>query len=144
MVPVHYGILGTTTAHHDDGTPVPLGGARLRALLAALVLRHGRAVPAEALVAEVWAGELPQDAGAALQTLVGRLRRTIGRAEVESGPGGYWLTSRQSDLARFQELAEQGRRALTAGDAAAAAAQLGEALALWRGPALADLPDRAG
>ncbi|MDH6115784.1 putative ATPase/DNA-binding SARP family transcriptional activator [Kitasatospora sp. GAS204A] len=144
MVPVHYGILGTTTAHHDDGTPVPLGGARLRALLAALVLRQGRPVPAEALVAEVWDGELPQDSAAALQTLVGRLRRTIGRAEIESGPAGYWLTTGQSDLTRFQRLAEQGQRALAAGDAPAAAEHLREALALWRGPALADLPDRAG
>ncbi|WP_442910901.1 AfsR/SARP family transcriptional regulator [Kitasatospora sp. NBC_01266] len=141
---MHYGILGTTTAHHDDGTPVPLGGARLRALLAALVVRQGRPVPAEALVAEVWDGELPQDSAAALQTLVGRLRRTIGREEVGSGPAGYWLTQRQSDLTRFQQLAEHGQRALAAGDARAAAEQLREALALWRGPALADLPDRAG
>ncbi|GAB2716478.1 BTAD domain-containing putative transcriptional regulator [Kitasatospora kifunensis] len=141
---MHYGILGTTTAHHDDGTPIALGGARLRALLAALVLRQGRAVPAEVLVAEVWDDELPRDAGAALQTLVGRLRRTIGRAEVGSGPGGYWLTGARSDLDRFQELAALGQRALAAGDAKSAAEQLREALALWRGPALADLPDRAG
>ncbi|MFF7631912.1 BTAD domain-containing putative transcriptional regulator [Kitasatospora sp. NPDC008050] len=141
---MYYGILGTTTAHHDDGTPVTLGGARLRALLAALVLRQGRPVPADVLVAEVWDGELPQDTGAALQTLVGRLRRTIGRAEVGSGPGGYWLTAAHSDLDRFQELSALGRRALAAGDAAAAAGQLRAALALWRGPVLADLPDRAG
>ncbi|MCX4749447.1 winged helix-turn-helix domain-containing protein [Kitasatospora sp. NBC_01287] len=144
MVPVHYGILGTTTAHDDDGTPVPLGGARLRALLAALVLRQGRPVPAEVLVAQVWDGELPQDSAAALQTLVGRLRRTIGRERVGSGPGGYWLTEGQSDLTRFHELAERGRRALAAGEPGLAAEQLREALALWRGPALADLPDRAG
>ncbi|WP_323809107.1 AfsR/SARP family transcriptional regulator [Kitasatospora acidiphila] len=141
---MHYGILGTTTAQHDDGTPAPLGGARLRALLAALVLRQGRPVPAEVLAAEVWADEPPQDPAAALQTLVGRLRRTIGRAAVGSGPGGYWLTEDQSDLTRFQELAARGTAALAAGEAATAAPLLREALALWRGPALADLPDRAG
>ncbi|MDH6110158.1 putative ATPase/DNA-binding SARP family transcriptional activator [Kitasatospora sp. MAP12-15] len=141
---MHYGILGTTTAHHDDGTPVPLGGARLRALLAALVLRQGRPVSAELLVGEVWDGELPQDAAAALQTLVGRLRRTVGREEVGSGPGGYWLTGSDTDLGRFQQLAERGRTALEAGESEQAARQLREALALWRGPALADLPDRAG
>ncbi|WP_035849752.1 AfsR/SARP family transcriptional regulator [Kitasatospora azatica] len=141
---MHYGILGTTTATHDDGTPVPLGGARLRALLAALVLRQGAPVPAEALVAEVWEAEPPQDSAAALQTLVGRLRRTIGRDAVGSGPGGYWLTEGASDLTRFQELTASGRKALAAGDPQAAADQLGAALALWRGPALADLPDRAG
>ncbi|GLW56563.1 AfsR/SARP family transcriptional regulator [Kitasatospora phosalacinea] len=139
---MHYGILGTTTAHHDDGTPVALGGARLRALLAALVLRQGRPVPAELLADEVWADEPPQDAGAALQTLVGRLRRTVGRAEIGSGPAGYWLTDPRTDVAEFQRRAADGARALQGGDPAAAAEQLTAALALWRGPALADLPDR--
>ncbi|MFI6155778.1 AfsR/SARP family transcriptional regulator [Kitasatospora sp. NPDC051170] len=141
---MHYGILGTTTAHHDDGTPVPLGGARLRALLTALALRQGRPVPADLLVDEVWEAEPPQDASAALQTLVGRLRRTIGRDEVGSGPAGYWLTSSATDLAEFQRLGAEGRRALDAGDHALAAERLRAALALWRGPALADLPDRSG
>lgn len=141
--PVHYGILGTTTAHHDDGTPVPLGGARLRALLAALALRQGRPVPADLLVDEVWGDEPPQDSSAALQTLVGRLRRTIGREEIGSGPAGYWLTGR-TDADDFLRLAADGRRALAAGDHREAADRLHSALALWRGPALADLPDRAG
>ncbi|RKE18839.1 BTAD domain-containing putative transcriptional regulator [Streptomyces sp. TLI_171] len=141
---MHYGILGTTTAHHDDGTPVALGGARLRALLAALALREGRPVPAELLADEVWADEPPQDAAAALQTLVGRLRRTVGRAEIGSGPAGYWLTGARTDVAEFQRLAADGARALEDGDPAAAAEHLNAALALWRGPALADLPDRTG
>ncbi|MFF1902008.1 ATP-binding protein [Kitasatospora sp. NPDC058218] len=141
---MHYGILGTTTAHHDDGTPVPLGGARLRALLAALVLRQGRPVPADLLVDEVWDTDPPQDSSAALQTLVGRLRRTIGRDRVGSGPAGYWLTEPRTDLGDFQRLADEGRRALEGADHALAAERLGAALALWRGPALADLPDRGG
>jgi len=144
MVPVHYGILGTTTAHHDDGTPIPLGGARLRALLAALVLRQGRPVPADLLVDEVWGAEPPQDSAAALQTLVGRLRRTIGRDEIGSGPAGYWLTGEHTDLGEFQRLAAEGRQALEGADHARAAERLHSALALWRGPALADLPDRSG
>ncbi|MFF9640285.1 AfsR/SARP family transcriptional regulator [Kitasatospora aureofaciens] len=141
---MHYGILGTTTAHHDDGTPVPLGGARLRALLTALALRQGRPVPADLLVDEVWEAEPPQDSSAALQTLVGRLRRTIGRERIGSGPAGYWLTGPATDLADFQRLSTEGRRALDTGDHALAAERLRAALALWRGPALADLPDRAG
>ncbi|MFJ2187785.1 AfsR/SARP family transcriptional regulator [Kitasatospora sp. NPDC087861] len=141
---MYYGILGTTTAHHDDGTPVPLGGARLRALLTALALRQGRPVSADQLVDEVWEAEPPQDSTAALQTLVGRLRRTIGRDEVGSGPAGYWLTGPATDLAEFQRLGTEGRRALDAGDHALAAERLRAALALWRGPALADLPDRGG
>ncbi|WP_406198030.1 winged helix-turn-helix domain-containing protein [Kitasatospora sp. NBC_01560] len=141
---MHYGILGTTTAHHDDGTPVPLGGARLRALLAALALRQGRPVPAELLVDEVWDAEPPQDSAAALQTLVGRLRRTIGRERIGSGPAGYWLTEPRTDLGEFQRLAGEGRRALEEDDHASAAEHLRAALALWRGPALADLPDPGG
>ncbi|MFI9362856.1 AfsR/SARP family transcriptional regulator [Kitasatospora sp. NPDC053057] len=141
---MHYGILGTTTAHHDDGTPVPLGGARLRALLTALALRQGRPVPADLLVDEVWEAEPPQDSSAALQTLVGRLRRTIGRERIGSGPAGYWLTGPATDLADFQRLSTEGRRALDTGDHVLAAERLRAALALWRGPALADLPDRAG
>ncbi|MFE4515887.1 BTAD domain-containing putative transcriptional regulator [Kitasatospora sp. NPDC056783] len=141
---MYYGILGTTTAHHDDGTPVPIGGARLRALLAALALRQGRPVPADVLVDEVWEAEPPQDSSAALQTLVGRLRRTIGREEVGSGPAGYWLTGPSGDLADFQRLAVEGRRALDTEDHPLAAEKLLAALALWRGPALADLPDRTG
>ncbi|MGW2249902.1 BTAD domain-containing putative transcriptional regulator [Kitasatospora sp. NPDC001660] len=139
---MHYGILGTTTAHHDDGTPVPLGGARLRALLTALVLREGRPVPADVLADEVWDAGPPQDASAALQTLVGRLRRTVGRDEIGSGPAGYWLTGPATDLAEFRRLSAEGRRALDSGDHALAAERLRAALALWRGPALADLPDR--
>ncbi|AUG76930.1 hypothetical protein CFP65_2072 [Kitasatospora sp. MMS16-BH015] len=141
---MYYGILGITTARQDDGTQVALGGARLRALLAALTLRQGRPCPAELLVEEVWGADQPQDALAALQTLVGRLRRTVGRDEVGSGPAGYWLTGRSTDLGDFQQLVGEGRTALAAGDAGAAVDRLTAALALWRGPALADLPDAAG
>ncbi|MFJ8041138.1 BTAD domain-containing putative transcriptional regulator [Kitasatospora sp. NPDC096147] len=142
---MHYGILGTTTAHRDDGTPVPLGGARLRALLTALVLRRGRPVPADLLVDEVWGADPPQDSAAALQTLVGRLRRTVGREEIGSGPAGYWTTAAAaSDLADFHRLTTEGRAAAATGDFARAARVLTAALALWRGPALADLPDRGG
>ncbi|WP_425264500.1 AfsR/SARP family transcriptional regulator, partial [Streptomyces europaeiscabiei] len=55
MDPVRYRILGTTQALQADGTPVPVGGARLRALLTVLALRPGRTVPATTLVDEVWA-----------------------------------------------------------------------------------------
>ncbi|KIF03733.1 hypothetical protein PL81_22570, partial [Streptomyces sp. RSD-27] len=51
---MRYAILGTAQAIRDDGTPVAVGGARLRALLTALALRPGRSVPAALLVAEVW------------------------------------------------------------------------------------------
>ncbi|MEU6951358.1 BTAD domain-containing putative transcriptional regulator [Streptomyces sp. NPDC045714] len=142
---MRYCILGTTRALRDDGTAVPLGGARLRALLTVLALRPGRIVPAGVLVDEVWDGDPPADAAGALQALVGRARRALGRSAVESVEGGYRLAAPPDavDLHRFERLAGEGSRALEEGDASSALALLGEALALWHGPALADLPDRA-
>ncbi|MFI1929783.1 AfsR/SARP family transcriptional regulator [Streptomyces sp. NPDC020330] len=142
---MRYCILGTTRALRDDGTAVPLGGARLRALLTVLALRPGRTVPAGVLVDEVWVGDPPADAAGALQALVGRARRALGRGAVESVAGGYRLAAPPDavDLHRFERLAGEGSRALEGGDASHALVLLGEALALWHGPALADLPDRA-
>ncbi|MYY09127.1 AfsR/SARP family transcriptional regulator [Streptomyces sp. SID4919] len=143
---VRYRILGTTQASRADGTPLPVGGARLRALLTVLALRAGRTVPVAALVDEVWGDEPPADATAALQALVGRLRRTLGADAVESVERGYRLRAEPDDidLHRFERLTGEGSRALADGDPAKAAAVLDDALALWRGPALADLPGRNG
>ncbi|WP_436949955.1 BTAD domain-containing putative transcriptional regulator [Streptomyces sp. SudanB52_2052] len=145
MDPVRYRILGTTQALRSDGTAVPVGGARLRALLTVLALRAGRTVPVALLVDEVWDGDPPADAPGALQALVGRLRRALGADAVASAEGGYRLTAAPDDidLHRFERLAGEGLRALADGDPAKAAVVLDDALALWRGPALADLPDRA-
>ncbi|MFJ6610866.1 AfsR/SARP family transcriptional regulator [Streptomyces sp. NPDC091289] len=142
---MRYCILGTTRALRDDGTAVALGGARLRALLTVLALSPGRTVPAGVLVDEVWDGDPPADAPGALQALVGRLRRALGRSAVESVAGGYRLAAPPDavDLHRFERLTGEGSRALEDGDASGALVLLGEALALWNGPALADLPDRA-
>ncbi|MFG3045885.1 BTAD domain-containing putative transcriptional regulator [Streptomyces sp. NPDC048241] len=144
MDPVRYRLLGTTQALRPDGTPVPVGGARLRALLTVLALRAGRTVPAGALVDEVWGADPPADAPGALQALVGRLRRALGADAVASVDGGYRLTAAPDDvdLTRFDRLTGDGQRALADADPAKAAVLLDDALALWRGPVLADLPDR--
>ncbi|WP_456302561.1 AfsR/SARP family transcriptional regulator [Streptomyces tendae] len=141
---MRYRILGTTQVLRPDGTAVPLGGARLRALLTVLALRAGRAVPTGLLVEEVWDGDPPADAPGALQALVGRLRRALGADSVASADGGYRLAAAPDDvdLHRFDRLAGEGARALAGGDPAKAAVVLDDALALWRGPVLADLPDR--
>ncbi|GAA4291732.1 hypothetical protein GCM10023086_00970 [Streptomyces venetus] len=141
---MRYRILGTTQALRTDGTVVPVGGARLRALLTVLALRAGRTVPVGLLVEEVWGGDPPADAPGALQALVGRLRRVLGADAVASVEGGYRLTAAPDDvdLHRFERLAGEGVRALADGDPAKAAVVLDDALALWHGPALTDLPDR--
>ncbi|MFG2866613.1 BTAD domain-containing putative transcriptional regulator [Streptomyces sp. NPDC048338] len=142
---MRYSVLGPTLAHRPDGTPVPIGGPRLRALVTVLALRAGRAVPVPVLVDEVWHGEPPADGAAALQALVGRARRALGHEAVVSADGGYRLAAGPEDVdaRRFERLAADGLHALESGDPARAAGLLDEALGLWRGPALADLPDRA-
>ncbi|MEU9983214.1 BTAD domain-containing putative transcriptional regulator [Streptomyces sp. NPDC050856] len=138
-------VLGPTQVHRADGSAVPVGGARLRALLTVLALRAGRTVPVGLLIDEVWDGEPPADAPGALQALVGRLRRVLGPGAVASAAGGYRLGARPDDvdLHRFERLAAKGVRALEAGDPAGAVTALDDALALWRGRALTDLPDGA-
>ncbi|MGW2948543.1 BTAD domain-containing putative transcriptional regulator [Streptomyces eurythermus] len=141
---MRYRILGVTQAADDQGTAVPIGGRRLRTLLAALALRPGRTATPEMLVDEIWADDPPQDAPAALQALIGRLRRTLGRDTVTSTAGGYRLEAdpEDVDLHVFERLTHAGTAALAAGDPATAHRTLTEALSLWYGPALADLPDR--
>ncbi|MER6030527.1 BTAD domain-containing putative transcriptional regulator [Streptomyces sp. NPDC001851] len=140
---MRYRILGVTQAADDQGTPVPIGGRRLRTLLTALALRPGRTTTPEALIEEIWADDPPHDAPAALQALIGRLRRALGKQAVGSTPGGYRLeaTEEDVDLYVFEHLVDAGTKALTAGDPTTAHRTLTEALALWHGPALADLPD---
>ncbi|MEU3190202.1 BTAD domain-containing putative transcriptional regulator [Streptomyces sp. NPDC006992] len=148
---MRYLILGASEARDEAGQPLPLGGQRLRALLAALALRAHNRAPAsqDTLIDEVWADvspeARPENAPAALHALVSRLRRALGKDAVQSLPGGYRLRIDPErddvDLVRFEELAAEGERALAAGEPARAAAVLREGLALWRGPAVADLPD---
>ncbi|NED05623.1 winged helix-turn-helix domain-containing protein, partial [Streptomyces sp. SID6648] len=71
-----------------------------RALLTALALRPGDVVTSATLIDEVWPGDddPPQDAPAALQALVGRLRRTVGKEAVASAPGGYRLAATRDDV----------------------------------------------
>ncbi|PWI16502.1 AfsR family transcriptional regulator [Streptomyces sp. Act143] len=141
---MRYKLLGVTQAEDDHGTVVPLGGPRVRALLTALALRPGHTRTPDALIDDIWGADPPQDANAALQALVGRLRRAIGRTAVVLAPGGYRLAATKADvdLFVFERLVHEGTEALHRGDPRAAARALDEALALWHGPALADLPDR--
>ncbi len=141
-------VLGALEVVADQGRTVGVGGPRVRALLVRLALEAGRAVRGETLVAALWghpdAAGAPGDQANALQSLVSRLRRALpDPGLVVSEGGGYRLAIDPDavDAARFERLARQGRRALDDGDATRAAGALREALALWRGPALADAAD---
>ncbi|OKJ61254.1 AfsR family transcriptional regulator [Streptomyces sp. CB02009] len=144
---MRYLILGTTEALDPLGRRLPVGGARLRALLAALALRGGRPASVTELADDVYGDAPPQDAPAALQALVGRLRRIIGSDAVASTPGpGYRLVAAPEDidLYVFERHVRDAAAHLDADDPEQAAALLRPALGLFRGPALADLPDPAG
>ncbi|AWS47453.1 BTAD domain-containing putative transcriptional regulator [Streptosporangium sp. 'caverna'] len=137
---MYVGILGALKVT-ADGEAVEVGGARLRVLLIRLALGVGRVVTVEELSDALWPEDKPADRANAMQSLVSRLRRALPDASVLSSvPGGYRLDLPPDavDAHRFERLAREGRRALTGGDPASASRLLGEALGLWRGPALAD------
>ncbi|MEU8928816.1 BTAD domain-containing putative transcriptional regulator [Streptomyces sp. NPDC048409] len=140
---MRYRILGVTRATDEQGTPIPVGGPRLRALLTVLALHPHRTLTAETLIQEVWAADddPPQDAPAALQALVGRLRRVLGRDSISSSAGGYRLEATEDDV-DLHVFERRVREGAAAADPAATHRLLTDALALWSGPALADLPDR--
>ncbi|GAB2958390.1 hypothetical protein GCM10027075_67840 [Streptomyces heilongjiangensis] len=129
-----------------DGRPVAIGAAKLRLLLVALLTEANQAVTVERLMARLWGDQPPRGARNTLQNYVLRLRRTLDCAAdgtpVLTHPRGYVLTvdADALDLHRFTALALQGRTALQEGRAASAAQLLREALALWRGEPLSDLP----
>ena len=146
---MRFGILGATQAWDAEGTPVPLGGPGRRAALALLVLNAGRIVTVQRMIDGLYGEDPPAGVGNALQSQVSRLRRALrgaaggGGDVIENHPAGYRLAAdrEQVDVHRFARLAAQGREALAAGDSAKAAELLRDGLALWRGPALADVGD---
>ncbi|MET8257562.1 BTAD domain-containing putative transcriptional regulator [Micromonospora sp. NPDC005205] len=145
---MRFRILGPTQVVLADGREVPVGGPRLRALLALLLLDAGRVVSADRLIDGLYGEHPPRGAANALQSQVSRLRQALpaGHDPVEFHPAGYRLAVDPDDVDayRFERLAESGRRALVDGDWPRAAAVLREALELWRGPALADAIGAAG
>lgn len=159
-----FGILGPVEARHEDGTPVAVGGPRVRSLLALLLLDAGRIVPTQTLVDGLYGEAPPGDAANALQSQVSRLRRGLRDDSgtdklVEFHAAGYRLSvdPEQVDAHRFERLLREGRRALASGGhtsgghntsgghasstLADAHRLLDEALNLWRGPAFADVMD---
>ncbi|MER7687693.1 BTAD domain-containing putative transcriptional regulator [Streptomyces sp. NPDC097610] len=146
---MRFGILGPLEIRTTDGNPLdpgsPLdpGGPRPRALLTLLLLDAGRIVSTERLTGGLYGTEPPAGAANALQSQVSRLRRRLGPGTgIEADPTGYRIAVSPDavDAHRFERLSHEGASALAQGDHSRAAALLREALTLWRGPALADLP----
>ena len=127
-----------------DGTAVNLGGLKQRALLAILLLHANQPVHRDVLVDQLWGEHPPAGAEHAVNVYIWRLRKALkaasGTQKVLTRQGAYLLQAaeEQIDVALFERLAGEGRRALAAEAAGCASAVLGEALALWRGAPLAD------
>jgi len=135
---MEFRILGPLEVAHGDEV-LPLPGAKQRALLAILLLNANRVVSADRLLDELWAEQPPESGTTALQVQVSRLRKALGKSgkAVVTTASGYALRLARDelDLHRFERLAEEA----DASEPAVAAGKLREAIALWRGPALADL-----
>ncbi len=133
---LEFRLLGPVEVVAEDG-PLPLGGLRQRTILAALLLRARQVVPTERLVHDVWGESAPRTATTSLQNGVAALRKLLGPEVLEYRSPGYVLRvdEGQIDSWRFEKLLSGSRTA----EPAERAAMLREALALWRGPALADL-----
>ncbi|MFD3779346.1 BTAD domain-containing putative transcriptional regulator [Streptomyces sp. NPDC058612] len=147
-------------AVRENGLSITPTAPKPRQVLALLALHADQVVPVSALIEELWAGEPPRSARTTLQTYVLQLRALIATA-LEHGPagagpdapartakdvlvtlpGGYLLSSGGGtlDVREFDRLAGTGYRAMDAGDFAGAARLLRDALALWSGPAFADV-----
>jgi len=136
---MEFRILGPLEAW-DGGRELSLGGPKPRALLAVLLLHANEVVPADRLIDELWGEDSPENAAAALRINVSRLRKALPRDVLETRSPGYvaHVEPDSLDLHGFERLVEEGRSLLARGLAADASERLSEALALWRGPALAD------
>ena len=143
---MRFGVLGPLAVWTSDARPVRIPELKVRALLAELVAGAGQVVPADRLIDHLWGERLPANPANALQARVSQLRRALDDAEpgtrllVVSRPPGYLLDVPPDavDAGRFAALLAEAE---TAGSPRSRVALLGDALALWRGPALADFAD---
>jgi DNA-binding SARP family transcriptional activator len=135
---VEFRILGPLEA--VDSEPLALGGHKQRAVLAVLLLHRGEAVAADRLIEAVWEGQAPATAGKTVQVYISNLRKVLGEGPLVTRGRGYVLEVErdQVDADQFEKLAARGREALEQEDPQRARMWLEAALALWRGPALAD------
>jgi DNA-binding SARP family transcriptional activator len=143
-----FGVLGPLEMT-VGGTPVPVGAAKQRAVLAMLLLNRNRAVSSDALIQAAWEDSPPTEARASLHAYVSNLRRLIndagfdGRTVLAAAPPGYRLSVADidCDIGRFIMEKTAGVRAAAAGNFEEASRHLSAALAEWRGQILEDLRD---
>jgi len=140
-----FAILGPVELRRD-GRPTPIGGPRQVALLAFLLLHANRPVTSAALHEALWPEQEPGGAMKRVHMAITRLRKALepdgdATAVLRTVSGGYLLSVAPGELDAdvFQRALARGRTLLDEGDPAGASEVLAGALALWRGPALADV-----
>jgi DNA-binding SARP family transcriptional activator len=141
---MRFRILGQLEVLSPEGWTV-ISAAKWRSLLACLLVRPGQLVSTESLIFELWGDTPPGKANNLVSIYVHRLKKVIGDTEGKMllyRAHGYMLRVEPDDLdiQQFEALAAEGRSALAARQDEQAAALLGQALGLWRGPLLADVP----
>ena len=136
---MEYRVLGPLEVR-DGAESLPLAGAKQRALLALLLVHANHVLSRDRLIDELWGGEPPETAVQSLQVYVSRLRKLLPADALLTRPPGYLLevAPDELDLQRFERLLDAGREALAQGESEEASRLLHDALALWRGPALAE------
>src|SRR6476469_7925443 len=127
----------------DGSAPVALAGRKQRALLARLLLDVNRTVASDRLVDDLWGEDVPESAQKMVQIYVSQLRKVLPNGMLQTRPPGYAIEVDPStiDLVRFEQLWREGEAAHAAGNATLATQRFGEALALWRGDALAEFQE---
>lgn len=140
---VRFGVLGPLAVWTSDGREVRLPEVKVRALLADLLVQEGRPVSADRLADDLWGDRQPGNPTNTLQTKISQLRRALEDGETGArdlvayqAPG--YVMRVDVDIARFRELTAEAR---ATADQGKRASLLSGALALWRGPALADFAD---
>jgi DNA-binding SARP family transcriptional activator/streptogramin lyase len=137
---LRFRLLGPLEVLRGD-EPLPLGGERQRGLLALLLLHANELVTTEYLAEQMFGADASEASIRTVRVAVSRLRRLLDEETLVTRPGGYLVhtDAEQLDVAEFEALVAEGRDALDAGEASAAAVAFRDALALFRGPPLADL-----
>ena len=132
-------ILGPLEVRDDRGE-ISIGGGKQRALLALLLIHPNESLATDRLIDELWGEEPPPTAAKILQNYVSQLRRVLGDDRLQTQARGYALRvgPEELDVDRFRQRFADGRTAQAAGDPERASLLLREALAMWRGPPLAD------
>ena len=123
--------------------PVGIAAGKQRALLAILLLNANRTVSREQLIDSLWGEAVPESAPKMVQIQVSQLRKALPEPRLHTRKPGYLLEVRENelDLDRLERALADGRRALAQGEPEKSAELLGPALALWRGPALAEFSE---